>query len=50
VILHIIGRAKYRAGEPLTAASLATKGFVHCSDPGTVHLPATGSHGPGCSK
>lgn len=27
------------AGE-VTAPSLHTEGFVHCSDPGTVHLPA----------
>ena len=40
VILHITDRATYRPGEPVTAPSLETEGFVHCSDPGTVHLPA----------
>jgi hypothetical protein len=40
VFLHIIGCAEYRVGEPVTAPSLATEGFVHCSDPGTVPLPA----------
>jgi uncharacterized protein (DUF952 family) len=43
VILHIISRedwAAARAAGQVTAPSLATVGFVHCSDPGTVHLPA----------
>ena len=40
VILHITDHATYRPGEPVTAPSLGTEGFVHCSDPGTVHLPA----------
>jgi uncharacterized protein (DUF952 family) len=43
MILHIIARAEWdearRRGE-VTAPSLATAGFVHCSDPGTVHMPA----------
>jgi uncharacterized protein (DUF952 family) len=39
MILHIFPRAAWPADE-VTAASLATEGFVHCSDPGTVHLPA----------
>jgi len=43
VILHIVDTESWaaarRAGE-LRAASLDTVGFVHCSDPGTVHLPA----------
>lgn len=43
VILHICSRAEWaaaeRAGEH-RPASLDTEGFVHCSDPGTVHLPA----------
>ena len=29
------------AGEFLTPASLGSEGFVHCSDPGTVALPAS---------
>jgi uncharacterized protein (DUF952 family) len=40
MILHIVPRADYRPGEPYRAASLETEGFVHCSDFGTVHLPA----------
>jgi uncharacterized protein (DUF952 family) len=40
MILHITTRAEYRAGEPYRAASLDTEGFAHCSDFGTVHLPA----------
>jgi uncharacterized protein (DUF952 family) len=43
VILHISGRDEWQqalaAGE-VTADSLATQGFVHCSDIGTVHIPA----------
>ncbi|SDC77541.1 DUF952 domain-containing protein [Actinokineospora iranica] len=39
MILHIIERAAWPAGE-VRAPSLDTEGFVHCSDPGTVHLPA----------
>jgi uncharacterized protein (DUF952 family) len=40
VILHIASRTSYRQGEPVVAPSLETEGFVHCSDFGTVHLPA----------
>jgi uncharacterized protein (DUF952 family) len=40
LILHITTRAEYRPGEPVRPPSLETEGFVHCSDPGTVHLPA----------
>jgi uncharacterized protein (DUF952 family) len=42
VILHICPRADWDAAdESLTPASLSTEGFVHCSDPGTVALPAS---------
>ena len=40
MILHISSRASYQPGEPIVAPSLDTEGFVHCSDFGTVHLPA----------
>lgn len=40
MILHITSRAEYRPGADVRAASLDTEGFVHCSDFGTVHLPA----------
>ena len=40
VILHMTPRADYRPGEPYRAPSLDTEGFIHCSDFGTVHLPA----------
>jgi uncharacterized protein (DUF952 family) len=43
VILHIASRADWAqalaAGE-VRPASLATQGFAHCSDYGTVHVPA----------
>jgi len=43
VILHISSHDEWAAdrerGE-LRPASLAEVGFVHCSDPGSVHLPA----------
>lgn len=44
MILHACGRTDWTAA--LAAGSyrgdtLATEGFVHCSDPGTVHLPLT---------
>ncbi|HVV22087.1 MAG TPA: DUF952 domain-containing protein [Pseudonocardiaceae bacterium] len=43
MILHITDRESWQqalaAGE-VRAPSLAEQGFVHCSDPGTVHLPA----------
>lgn len=44
MILHICARARIEAARrtgSLRAASLDDAGFVHCSDPGTVHLPAT---------
>lgn len=40
MILHITARAEYVPGQPHRAASLAVEGFIHCSDFGTVHLPA----------
>jgi uncharacterized protein (DUF952 family) len=40
VILHITSRGEYVSGETYRAASLISEGFVHCSDFGTVHLPA----------
>jgi uncharacterized protein (DUF952 family) len=40
VILHITTTVDYQPGTPHRAESLDTQGFVHCSDPGTVHLPA----------
>ncbi|WP_018683495.1 DUF952 domain-containing protein [Actinokineospora enzanensis] len=39
MILHILARSDWPAAE-VRPPSLATEGFVHCSDPGTVHLPA----------
>lgn len=48
MILHITGRADWaaarQAGE-LRPPSLAEQGFVHCSDRGTVHLPARAFYG-----
>lgn len=44
MILHICPRADWSAlpeGQPYRAASLGEGGFIHCSDPGTVYLPAT---------
>jgi uncharacterized protein (DUF952 family) len=41
VILHICARADWPPADGLYRAdSLATEGFIHCSDRGTVHLPA----------
>jgi uncharacterized protein (DUF952 family) len=43
VILHIASRSDWRqalADGEIRTPSLATQGFVHCSDPGTVHMPA----------
>lgn len=40
MILHITTLEDYRPGEPYHAPTLDTEGFVHCSDFGTVHLPA----------
>ena len=42
MILHICPRADWdAANESLVPDSLASEGFVHCSDPGTVALPAS---------
>lgn len=44
MILHICSEADWAAvhdGEPYRAPSLDEVGFIHCSDFGTVHLPAT---------
>lgn len=43
MILHITSRSGWdeaRAAGEVRTDSLAGQGFVHCSDPGTVHLPA----------
>ncbi|RZQ62115.1 DUF952 domain-containing protein [Amycolatopsis suaedae] len=40
MILHICAAAEW-TGEVYTAPSLDEAGFIHCSDPGTAHLPAT---------
>lgn len=43
MILHIISRDDWAAASAagvVRAPSLADAGFVHCSDPGTAHLPA----------
>ncbi|SHE66636.1 DUF952 domain-containing protein [Streptoalloteichus hindustanus] len=43
MILHICARAEWdsaRAVGEHVPAGFAVDGFVHCSDPGTVHLPA----------
>jgi uncharacterized protein (DUF952 family) len=39
MILHICSAAEW-TGRDYRAPSLETDGFIHCSDPGTVHLPA----------
>ncbi|MDQ3402232.1 MAG: DUF952 domain-containing protein [Actinomycetota bacterium] len=39
MILHILGRGDWPSAE-VRPPSLESEGFVHCSDPGTVHLPA----------
>ncbi|TKG73420.1 DUF952 domain-containing protein [Prauserella endophytica] len=44
MILHICPEAEWAVvpdGGAYHAASLDDVGFVHCSDPGTVHFPAT---------
>lgn len=42
MILHICVRSDWEtAGAALEPPSLASEGFVHCSDPGTVALPAS---------
>jgi uncharacterized protein (DUF952 family) len=43
MILHICSRSDWAAAAESGSYepdSLFTQGFVHCSDPGTVHLPA----------
>lgn len=40
MILHICFAGEWRPGVPYRPASLSAQGFVHCSDPGTAHLPA----------
>jgi uncharacterized protein (DUF952 family) len=40
VILHICGRDEWPPSGEYRPPSLASQGFVHCADPGTVHLPA----------
>jgi uncharacterized protein (DUF952 family) len=40
VILHICLTGDWTPGAPYRPASLDDVGFVHCSDPGTAHLPA----------
>jgi uncharacterized protein (DUF952 family) len=43
MILHIASRAEWQAARTageIRTGSLAERGFVHCSDFGTVHLPA----------
>lgn len=40
MILHITTRDAWRPDAPYRADSLDTEGFIHCSDFGTVHLPA----------
>ncbi|GAA4421393.1 DUF952 domain-containing protein [Actinokineospora soli] len=41
MILHIVARSEWESrGDALRPASLDGEGFVHCSDPGTAHLPA----------
>lgn len=39
MILHICSAAEW-TGQEYRVPSLETDGFIHCSDPGTVHLPA----------
>jgi uncharacterized protein (DUF952 family) len=40
VILHMCGRAEWPPADVYRPESLAVEGFVHCSDFGTVHMPA----------
>jgi uncharacterized protein (DUF952 family) len=40
VILHIVPENEYDEDAEYRPKSLETEGFVHCSDFGTVHLPA----------
>lgn len=39
MIFHICSAAEW-TGEEYRAPSLDTVGFIHCADPGTLHLPA----------
>ncbi|WAL65478.1 DUF952 domain-containing protein [Amycolatopsis cynarae] len=39
MILHICAAGDWTGGE-YRAPSLDSEGFIHCSDPGTAHLPA----------
>ncbi len=44
MILHICPRSVWLTAHPAgeyRADTLDSEGFIHCSDPGTVHLPAT---------
>jgi len=38
MLLHIVGRDEWQPGTQLRVDD--TVGFIHCSDPGTIHLPA----------
>ncbi|HEX2131898.1 MAG TPA: DUF952 domain-containing protein [Actinophytocola sp.] len=40
MILHICRTGDWTPGAAYRPESLDTVGFVHCADPGTVHLPA----------
>lgn len=40
MILHICGQDEWPPKGQYQPASLDTEGFIHCSDYGTVHLPA----------
>lgn len=40
MILHMCGRAEWPPVDVYQPESLHVEGFVHCSDFGTVHLPA----------
>lgn len=40
MILHICARGAWRSDELYRVDSLDAEGFIHCSDPGSVHLPA----------
>ncbi|GAA3860881.1 DUF952 domain-containing protein [Saccharothrix violaceirubra] len=40
VILRISSRAEWASARDAGAVPIDPDGFLHCSDPGTVHLPA----------
>jgi len=43
MIVHIISEADWNSARErgsIVDPSLSTEGFIHCSDPGTVHQPA----------